>query len=117
MLPTTGEVILSSPNSGTLYLWDRASGREREVVVPAFKDAYFQSVRSSFDGSFLAVQTGGFGQEVWKVPLDHPERAEKVFDLTQGQTMDAVTVDEAGRILVAPQEWLGELFLVDGRFD
>jgi len=117
VLPTTGEVILSSPNSGTLYLWDRASGREREVVVPAFKDAYFQSVRSSFDGSFLAVQTGGFGQEVWKVPLDHPERAEKVFDLTQGQTMDAVTVDEAGRILVAPQEWLGELFLVEGRFD
>jgi hypothetical protein len=40
-----------------------------------------------------------------------------VFSLSQGQTMSGIAVSEDGRILVAPDEWLGELYTVSGRFN
>ena len=110
-------MVLLSSDGRKLYLWNPTSRRERELAVPALASANIFAIAASFDGRFLVVESGSFGQQVWKVPLAAPQRAEKVFELDRGQTMDGVVVNEANRILVAPQAWIGELFAVTGRFD
>jgi Tol biopolymer transport system component len=110
-LAPTGELVLLSHQDANIggeriFLWDPATGRERQLRVPVLDRAYLLAVRAAPDGSFLAVCSGTMGQDVWRVPLAAPETAKKVFSLSQGQTMSGIAVSEDGRILVAPDEWL-----------
>lgn len=109
--PTTGEVLVSSPDNRTLYLWDAVTGRERPVAERAINGLHLNKASISRDGAWLVLQSGAFGSDVWKVSLGDPTATSvRIFSTRPAETMDRVFMLADGRVAGAPRSWRGELF-------
>jgi dipeptidyl aminopeptidase/acylaminoacyl peptidase len=92
-----------------VYWLDPDTGRQ--VVAPVPHQASGAAV--SPDGRWLAYQLGNGGDDLWKLDLDDLHaQPQHLITYPHGVTIDDIAIDDAGRVIVAPRVWWGDLVVV-----
>ncbi|MBL8624365.1 MAG: serine/threonine protein kinase [Myxococcales bacterium] len=108
--PGGGQVLLFNDDRTRLYLWDPATGREREVPQPAaFHGAMLLDADLAPDGRHVVVLRGA---EVWRFDVDGGAAA-RLWVAPAGHGCWGVEVDAQDHVVVADARDAGRVYVAD----
>ena len=108
--PGGGQVLLLNDDRTRLYLWDPATGDEREVPQPAaFHGALLLDADLAPDGRHVVVLRG---PEVWRFAIDGGA-AERLWVAPAGHGCWGVEVDARDHVIVADARDAGRVYVAD----
>jgi len=108
LLVATGDL-----DSDSLRWLDIATGVERPG--PVRPEGMIKSAVTSPNGAWIGLLIGFNGQDVWRISVDPPGPPEHVVAFQGGITGAAITVTDAGKVLVTRSEWAGGLHVVPAK--
>ena len=95
-----------------LYWLDLATGRERPGPPLDPSVTNNSTMVASPDGRWLLVLSGTEQQLIGRLRLDPPGPFEPLAQLPAGETVDGGSITNDGHVLLAPNKWTGDLYLI-----
>jgi len=109
-----GWLLVTPPGMESFFEMDPATGQERPSRLAVGELGRPDGWDFSPGGRWALLQVGDNGQVIYKADTHSPKpRWEKVFEAEPGDTINEVAVDDAGRVVVSPRRWVGELWVLE----